>query len=132
MSEFLRQLPSVDQVLGADSLIELSARYRRDALADLVRDVLDHWRTLLRTGDVVASRAELVEAICNDVIERCSVWEEPSMRTVINATGVVLHTGLGRAPLSQSARQALGDTAGYTNIEYDLLGGRRGERTAHV
>jgi L-seryl-tRNA(Ser) seleniumtransferase len=132
MSEFLRQLPSVDQVLGADSLVELSARYRRDALADLVRDVLDHWRTLLRTGDVVASRAELVEAICNDVIERCSVWEEPSMRTVINATGVVLHTGLGRAPLSQSARQALGDTAGYTNIEYDLLGGRRGERTAHV
>ena len=128
MSEFLRQLPSVDQVLGADSLVELSARYRRDALVDLVRDVLDHWRTLLRAGDVVASRAELVEAICNDVIERCGAWEEPSMRTVINATGVVLHTGLGRAPLSQSARKALGDTAGYTNIEYDLLGGRRGER----
>ena len=132
MSEFLRQLPSVDQVLSADSLVELGMRYRRDALADLVRDILDDWRTRLRAGEVVASRAELVEAICSDVATRCSAWEDLSLRAVINATGVVLHTGLGRAPLSESAQRALGDTAGYANLEFDLLSGRRGERTAHV
>ncbi len=132
MSEFLRLLPSVDQVMGADSLVELGMRYRRDALADLVRDILDNWRTRLRAGEVVTSRAELVEAICTDVAMRCSGWEDPSLRAVINATGVVLHTGLGRAPLSESARRALADIAGYANLEFDLLSGRRGERTAHV
>ena len=132
MSEFLRQLPSVDQVLSADSLVELGMRYRRDALVGLVRDILDHWRTRLRSGEVVTSRADLIGAICTDVVMRCSDWEEPSLRAVINATGVVLHTGLGRAPLSESARRALGDTTGYANIEFNLLSGRRGERTAHV
>lgn len=132
MSKFLRQLPSVDQVLSADSLVELGMRYRRDALADLVRDILDNWRTRLRAGEGVTSRAELVEAICSDVATRCSAWEDLSLRAVINATGVVLHTGLGRAPLSELAQRALGDTAGYANLEFDLPSGRRGERTAHV
>lgn len=132
MSKFLRQLPSVDQVLSADSLVELGMRYRRDALADLVRDILDNWRTRLRAGEGVTSRADLVEAICSDVATRCSAWEDLSLRAVINATGVVLHTGLGRAPLSELAQRALGDTAGYANLEFDLPSGRRGERTAHV
>mgnify|MGYP003335062168 CR=1 FL=1 len=64
--------------------------------------------------------------------DRCCAWETPSVRRVINATGVVLHTGLGRAPLAAAARQALQTAAHYANVELDLTSGQRGERTAHV
>lgn len=132
MSELLRQLPAVDQILAAEDVAALLQRYRRDALVRQVRQVLADWRARLQRGEVPAARARLMDGICADVVARCRAWETPSVRRVINATGVVLHTGLGRAPLAAAARQALQTAARYANVELDLHSGQRGERTAHV
>ncbi len=132
MSELLRQLPAVDQILAAEDVAALLQRYRREVLVCEVRRALTDWRGRLQRGEVSATRALLLDGICADVVARCRAWERPSVRRVINATGVVLHTGLGRAPLAAAARQALQTAAHYANVELDLPSGQRGERTAHV
>ena len=132
MSESLRKLPSVDQILNAASVVPLLKRYRRDVLVDAVRDVLSRWRARLRAGAENPSRDELMESICADVLTHCGRWDRPSMRRVINATGVVLHTGLGRAPLATKAWETLCNAVRYANVEFDLRSGQRGERTSHV
>ncbi|MDX6696619.1 MAG: L-seryl-tRNA(Ser) seleniumtransferase [Solirubrobacteraceae bacterium] len=111
-----RELPSVDRLAGA-----LDAP-RPLALA-AARAVLDRRRAEVRgDGDLVAeARAELARA------------RDASLRPVLNATGVIVHTNLGRAPLPAAAAEALAATArGYANLEYDVAKGRRGSRQAHV
>src|SRR4051794_7959026 len=118
-SAALRSLPSVERVAAAlDAPHAVAVAAAREAV-DAAR------RTLLAgagEGDVLA-RAR----------ERLAAAARPSLRRVINATGVVVHTNLGRAPLAAAARAAVAATAeGYGNLEYDLAGGRRGSRQAHV
>jgi L-seryl-tRNA(Ser) seleniumtransferase len=116
----LRQLPAVDQVLGA--LDHLQGRFPRALIVEEVRRVLEQTREEIRAG-----RHANPVAIEKRVENNLAKLETPSLRRVINATGVVLHTNLGRAPLAPFV-----PLAGYSNLEYDLAAGRRGKRDVHA
>jgi L-seryl-tRNA(Ser) seleniumtransferase len=132
MSEIFRQLPAVDQILAHPPVAALLERYRRDAIVNEVRNALDRLRAELVDKGEVLERQQRVQQIANEVVANCAAWQRPSLRRVINATGVVLHTGLGRAPLAVVAQEALVQSASYANLEFDLPSGQRGERVLHV
>lgn len=125
----LRDLPSIEQLLqNATHLIE---EFGRPLTLDALRETLDNARarfkldpqTALPSTDIIFAQAE----------SRLAAWTEPTLRPLINATGVILHTNLGRAPLSTAAIQAMSDAAAnYSNLEYDLARGRRGSRLIHA
>ncbi len=119
-SEQLRELPAVDQVLAA--LGHLQGRFPRALIVDEVRRILEKTRQEIRAGRHTNSGS-----IAERVERNLAKLEAPSLRHVINATGVVLHTNLGRAPLA-----TLAPYPGYSNLEYDLAAGRRGKRDVHV
>jgi len=114
--EQLRELPAVDQVLAG--LSHLEVRFPRALIADEVRRTIEAMRDEIRAG-VPLGR----ESVADRVERNLARFEAPSLRRVINATGVVLHTNLGRAPLAEF--QPL---FGYSNLEYDLAQGTRGKR----
>src|ERR1700691_2933036 len=116
----LRELPAVDQVLAA--LLHLTGRFPRRLIVDEVRRVLQKTRAEIRAGRTVNP-----VPIEKRVERNLAKLEAPSLRRVINATGVVLHTNLGRAPLAP-----LVPLFGYSNLEYDLAAGRRGKRDVHA
>lgn len=128
MSE-LRSLPSVDYLLQTEQAIAWAAAYGRPLTVQGVRAVLDEVRQGFRPGESVPDEVELLRR----VQERLEDWTEPTLKAVINATGVILHTNLGRAPLSAAALQAAREAGtGYTNLEYDLEKGKRGSRLVHA
>jgi L-seryl-tRNA(Ser) seleniumtransferase len=116
-----RALPSVDAVLREAG--ELDDR-ERERMTDAVRDVLAEHRADARALDA-ASAAQLAR-------DRIARRDRPTLRPVLNATGVILHTNLGRAPLSARAIEAMREAAGAVSVEYDLAAGRRGERHGHA
>ncbi|HEX4595317.1 MAG TPA: L-seryl-tRNA(Sec) selenium transferase, partial [Bryobacteraceae bacterium] len=118
--EQLRDLPAVDHVLA--NVAHLEGRFPRRLIVDEVRRVLETMREEIRGGKHANS-----VSIERRVEENLARLETPSLRRVINATGVVLHTNLGRAPLAEF--QPL---AGYSNLEYDLAKGARGKRDVHA
>ena len=128
-SQLLRNLPSVERVVSSDILAAAVATYGREWLVDLTRDALAEARRDILAGGEPRCLADIAEAV------RCTVDElvTPSPRPLINATGVVIHTNLGRAPLSKSAIAAADAVAGgYSDLEIDLDTGRRGSRQAHL
>ena len=125
----LRDLPSVDSVMGTDAVVGIVEAYRREWVVDLVRLELDEARERVRHGSAAPTASELADEVCRRVQSMSRV--EP--RRVINATGVILHTNLGRAPLSRAATEgAVQAAAGYTNLEMDLDSGKRGSRQVHL
>jgi len=122
----LRQLPAVDEVLRFPEVRGLLAVYPRGVVVEAVRGVLGGLRAALLRGESVDLRPEAVAAgVAQAVL--------PKLRRVVNATGVVLHTNLGRAVLCERALQAIAAAGGgYTNLEFDLNRGKRGERYALV
>ena len=124
-----RNLPSVDSVLSTDAVAGAVKAYSRDWVVSLVRQELDEARAHVGKGEAAPTALELAESVCRRV--QSAVRTEP--RQVINATGVVIHTNLGRAPLSRSALQAMNQAGGgYSNLEFDLESGRRGSRQNHL
>jgi L-seryl-tRNA(Ser) seleniumtransferase len=122
----LRRLPSVDRLLAQPLLAALPATPLR---TDAARDAIDNARAAIRNGAPAPTLDELAQAAVAALARR----ERPSLRRVINATGVILHTNLGRAPLSDDALAAMAAAgAGYTNLEYDLDTGERGSRFSHL
>ena len=127
----LRGLPSVDDVLRSDAAKVWLAGLPRERVAELVRDAVGQSRSVLLSGSDGADSDPRrdVEAAVGRSVRRL---QRLSLRPVINASGVILHTNLGRAPLAKSALRAMADTAGrYCNLEYDIGQGRRGKRDAH-
>jgi L-seryl-tRNA(Ser) seleniumtransferase len=118
--EQLRDLPAVDHVLA--NLGRLEGRFPRRLIVDEVRRVLETIREEIRAGKY--SNSTSIETRVEAILARL---EAPSLRHVINATGVVLHTNLGRAPLVEFQQ-----VAGYSNLEYDLTQGARGKRDVHT
>jgi L-seryl-tRNA(Ser) seleniumtransferase len=131
----LRRLPSVDAVLRHPDVAALSGPLPRAVVVDLVRLELAAARERLREGpaDGLPPAALGLGPVVAGVLHRAAALARPSLRRIVNATGVVLHTNLGRAPLSAPAVRAMaGVAAGYSNLEYDLEGGGRGSRHVHV
>jgi L-seryl-tRNA(Ser) seleniumtransferase len=131
-SELFRELPSVDEVVRAsDPLVEA---HGASAVTDAARSVLARLREEISSGlldisGVHVALQGLDRAIEKQVVQSLSY----SLRTVINATGVILHTNLGRAPLAGPALQHIAETgAGYSNLEFDVETGERGKRDVHV
>jgi L-seryl-tRNA(Ser) seleniumtransferase len=123
----LRNLPSVEQLLQAsDGLIYV---YGRTLTLDAIRQGLEQIRADVRAGADVPSNDQILARAESRLI----AWTKPTLEPVINATGVILHTNLGRAPLSKAAIRAMeAASAGYTNLEFDLVTGKRGSRLVHA
>lgn len=127
----LRALPGVDEVLRSDAAAAWLARLPRERVGDLVREAISDLRAEALGGRGI-SRIPPSESIENSVTRAIDRLSRSSLRPVINASGVILHTNLGRAPLSESAIRAISETAGrYSNLEYDAESGRRGKRDLH-
>ncbi len=125
----LRDLPSVDQLLHhADDLLN---RFGRPLTLDALRLTLDEARARIKRDGETASPSPA--SILASAESHLAAWTTPSLAPVINATGVVLHTNLGRAPLSESTIQAMNAVAAnYSNLEFDLGTGKRGSRLIHA
>lgn len=125
----LRKLPSVDRLLQSEAVAALAARWGHDLTVDAAREALDAARTEVLGGADCPSAHDLVD----DVGRRLAARLRPTLLPAVNATGVIVHTNLGRAPLSAEARAAMDEVAvGYSNLEYDLEAGRRGSRYVHA
>jgi L-seryl-tRNA(Ser) seleniumtransferase len=136
--EFLRKIPKVDELLQLPDLEEALSLYPRGLVVNVTREVLEEKRRhILMAKDIEKSRtiaegieresvAKEVKAMLNDLLS-------PSLRRVINATGIIVHTNLGRSVLGERAINALLEAASsYSNLEFDLDAGHRGERYVHV
>jgi L-seryl-tRNA(Ser) seleniumtransferase len=124
-------LPGVDRLLADPALEPLLAEWPRGVVVQAIRGALDEVRAELADdlGSPVPADGSEWAARVRDVL---AALDRPSLRRVVNATGVVLHTNLGRAPLAEEARAAMQATAlGYSNLEFDLESGRRGSRYVH-
>jgi len=118
----LRDLPSIDKLLADDRLVDEP----HELAVDAARAVLERAREEIRAG---REPQPLVEA----VLEELTRARRPSLRRVLNATGVLVHTNLGRAPLAEAALERVAEVgAGYSNLEYDLERGERGSRQDHL
>lgn len=138
MSEsVLRHLPSIDQLLRRDGLRDVIAAAGRDAVRDRLREIIAEFRREIISANGAAPAQADSESLANEIERRLNarfaLRRQSRTQRVINATGVVLHTNLGRAPLSRRALEAINEVAaGYCNLEYDLEMGQRGKRGAGV
>jgi L-seryl-tRNA(Ser) seleniumtransferase len=138
-AELLRQIPSVDELLAQPRLAALTGRVDRTLLVEVTRAALAELRSRLTREDkivgwneaaVLLSDSAALEAHIQNAIERLLAH---SLQQVINATGVILHTNLGRAPLPAAVADEFRNTASrYSNLEYDLGAGERGKRDVHT
>ena len=133
-SEAFRELPSVDEAVRASALLPLVEAHGAAAVTDAARSVLVRLREEISSGLLDGSGVRVALQGLSSAIEKQLVHSlSYSQRTVINATGVILHTNLGRAPLSESALRHIAETAGaYSNLEFDVETGERGKRDVHV
>ncbi|MDY7040412.1 MAG: L-seryl-tRNA(Sec) selenium transferase [Chloroflexota bacterium] len=129
MSDELRKLPSVDRLLQEAAVQELLQSHDHELTVEGLRQALDAARVRIRSGAPCPS----TEAIVTQAGTYLSDLTRPTLRPVINASGVIIHTNLGRALLSTETQAAMVDAArAYTNLEYDLEAGRRGSRYVHA
>ena len=130
----LRVIPSIEQLRQRAAMRALETRYGRGALLDALRAATAGLRDRLAAGHVAAVTVEeAIQEIESGAETRLRTAMRPSLIRVINATGVIVHTNLGRAPLSEAALARVSAVAGgYTNLEYDVAGGTRGRRDAHA
>jgi L-seryl-tRNA(Ser) seleniumtransferase len=125
MTDSRRDLPSVNKLLETSGVKSLLAQHPRSVVLDAVRSTVEAARS---AGGGQRSEQQWVDTITSAVHEAT----RPSLRRVINATGVILHTNLGRAPLADSAIRAIEHVAeGFSNLEYDIDTGQRGSRYSH-
>jgi L-seryl-tRNA(Ser) seleniumtransferase len=130
MENSLRQIPPVDELLQRKSIREVEARVGHRLVLEVTRKVLQDLRETISRGSRSDTSAESLEKEILKEVERAT---DLSLQPVINATGVILHTNLGRAPLAPEALDHLARVAaGYSNLEYDLEHGERGRRDVHT
>lgn len=132
-SELFRKLPAVDDVVRGP-VLSLAASYGHDSVVDAARVVLARLRQEIASGLLDESALELaLTGLAGAVEKQLRQSLAYSLRPVINATGVILHTNLGRAPLSAAAIEHIRETAAsYSNLEFDIGAGTRGRRDVHV
>ncbi len=129
MQDELRRLPSVDSILQREELREAVGEKGRRVVVESVRLVLEDARRDIARGQPCPRLPTLLARVLKDVEARAT----PTLRKVINASGVIIHTNLGRAPLSEETITAMElAAAGYSNLEYELDTGQRGSRYTHA
>lgn len=133
----LRHVPSVDQLLRTDEARQLRGLVGITRLTNIARSVTEQMRTLVRVSDeILSTNVDLAEILLTEAVRRMEAIarfeSDSNIRSIINATGVLLHTNLGRAPLSQAARHAVDRAARYCSVEYNIASGGRGGRAARV
>jgi L-seryl-tRNA(Ser) seleniumtransferase len=129
----LRSIPSVDQLLRTEAATELRRSVGINRVTAIARQVIEEMRTHLQTeGLHEQSKDELLLQVVKSLQEICKLETTSGIHRVINATGVILHTNLGRAPLSDEARHAVLEAMGYCTLEYDPTTGSRGKRGAYA
>lgn len=129
MATRFRDIPSVNEVLTDERLRRLVDEYTHDAVLALARSEIDRARETIRAGAAAPSLDALIESLARRADSLWRSW--PS--TIINASGVILHTNLGRAPLSEDSIEAMrAASEGYVDLEFDIETGRRGSRQTHL
>jgi L-seryl-tRNA(Ser) seleniumtransferase len=124
-----RKLPAVDALLHQSEVVTLVAEFGQAQVTETIRNLLETARNAIAQGHAAPPSQEWPARIASRLAES----NQATLRAVINATGIILHTNLGRAPLSRLAIQAMSETAaGYSNLEYDLTTGERGSRYDHT
>ena len=133
-SKLLRKLPKVDELLMNEKVIEASSGLLREQVVDVIRTVIETVRReIINSDEELDENCVSYDLVADKVIEAVRHSHVKSLRRVINGTGVVLHTNLGRAKLSKSAMDAVAEVADkYSTLEYDPVKGGRGSRHVHV
>ena len=133
-SDLFRLLPSVDELLRIPQVEALAEAHGRAPTLEAARSVLESLRAEIVSGDFDEVQLKTrLEDLPQLIEQRLEQSLSHSLRPVINATGVILHTNLGRAPLSRAALEHAAEIAqGYSNLEFDLATGERGKRDVHV
>ncbi len=134
ISELFRYLPSVDELLRTQEVQALVQRFGHGTTVGAARAFLDDLRGKIGEGSLDQTALKVaIDGAPHAIAERLQTGLSYSLRPVINATGVILHTNLGRAPLSQAALEHVTEVArGYSNLEFDLASGERGKRDVHA
>src|SRR5262245_19696275 len=128
-----RAIPSIDRLYQRPSIRALESRYGRSSVVDALRPAAAAVRAALEGGERTGGDEMLIDRIEAIAIETLGEQFQPSLQPVINATGVIVHTNLGRAPLSDAAVARVAAIGrGYSTLEYDLAPGARGRRDAHA
>ncbi|NSW83841.1 MAG: L-seryl-tRNA(Sec) selenium transferase [Syntrophothermus sp.] len=129
----LRNIPAIDEILLDPRVKKIEESVSRELVVKKLREVVENTRTMLRNDNVSLSRLEITDMVVTKLQQELNRVTKPTLNKVINATGVVLHTNLGRALLAPPAVQYLTEIAGaYVNLEIDLDTGERGSRYVHV
>src|SRR5580692_7629083 len=133
-ADLYRKLPSVDELQRSPELVALASKEGQAAVTDAARGVLSSLRDEIAADRLDANGVDLALSGLEDAVaRRVRQALKYSLRTVINATGVILHTNLGRAPLPASALEHIrGIAAGYSNLEFNVETAERGKREVHV
>jgi L-seryl-tRNA(Ser) seleniumtransferase len=129
MNNLLRAIHKVDDVLR-DARWQALAPYPAECAKDHLRDVLKELRAAIKEGR--AHEVAPIEAVIEETRRRTELSLRPALKKVVNGTGIIIHTNLGRSPLARSAiERLLAIASGYSNLEYDLAEGKRGDRHEH-
>ncbi len=128
-----RKIPAVDRLLDVSHLVEAASVYPRSLILRGVHEVLEEIRQGIAKNEIEDPASLSTERVSEKVVERVGLLAQSSLRAVINATGVVVHTNLGRSILSERVLQRFKPlSGGYSNLEYNLAQGKRGSRYVHV
>ena len=132
--EIFRKIPSVDRLLNGPELTKISSKFPRNLMLRAINQVLEEVREDIQKNDVIESPGELkIKEVSKKVVDRLQLLSRPSLKPVINATGVIVHTNLGRSLLTDRVIKRFRPLSeGYSNLEYDLESGKRGSRYSHV
>lgn len=129
-ASLLRELPSIDELLAVEPLLSIGEGSGHSTALRIARSSIETLRREILADSLHQNREQLVAALSTIAGEIFDRERSAKVRRVINATGVVIHTNLGRSVLSESARQAVANNSGYCALEYDLISGSRGKRGA--
>lgn len=128
-----RRIPKVDVLLVSDKIKTLTGEYGHEAVMSVIREETDRLRSLIRTSDDTERIDEEIRFLPESISHILRKRLTPGLKKVVNGTGVILHTSLGRAPLSyEHAMKTAEIVSGYSNLEYDTESGGRGDRNRRI
>lgn len=127
----LSHLPAIDEILKCESLKPVVSNCARKQLVQWARNAVEYYRLKLLDGFSIDAAA-LLDAVVSHIVEQYSVDQGQTLQRVVNATGILLHTNLGRAPLADKAVERIRASTAFTNLEMDLVSGKRNRRGARV